>query len=462
MMEQLAERRMAREEDAREHFSRGYGHPNGSYSAPHNHPPDDDDYEDEEDEEEDYEDSQDEEYEDEEVYSNPSIMPSRFHTECCCQDQMTEEQRMEEGRRMFQIFAARMFEQRVLSAYKEKVAKERQDKLLEELEEESRQVDQQKAKKAKNAQKKKDKAAQKKQALAEEKARKEAEKAAEEAARLEAEQQRIAEQRHKAEEKRKQKESQKKAEEEARLKKEADRQRRIHEQRERQAEQERKAREAKEREKKLKEEQRQRDQEARDQREREAQERKEKQERDKREKEARAAKAHKRYMKLLNEQKKTKQTTSPPSKLLRHNPFKSQSADRGILLPPSRLFYRNIRLTRQATLRQNSSSHASDPESAHTYSISCVVSAARLWSRELSGFPNPHQDLARIRLLIPELLFRPAPDPLGKKEKPAQAARYSRLSSINPCHLTVCKPDYRATRRLSKCRRQWVCNRPQD
>ncbi len=34
---------------------------------------------------------------------------------------MTEEQRMEEGRRMFQIFAARMFEQRVLQAYREKV-----------------------------------------------------------------------------------------------------------------------------------------------------------------------------------------------------------------------------------------------------------------------------------------------------------------------------------------------------
>ncbi|OAQ64065.1 stress response protein nst1-like protein [Pochonia chlamydosporia 170] len=292
MMEQLAERRMAREEDAREHFSRGYGHPNGSYSTPHNHAPqDDDDYEDEEDEEEDYEDSQEEEYEDEEVYSNPSVMPSKFHTECCCQDPMTDEQRMEEGRRMFQIFAARMFEQRVLSAYKEKVAKERQDKLLEELEEEIRQVDQQKAKKAKNAQKKKDKAAQKKQALAEEKARKEAEKAAEEAARLESEQKRIAEQKQKAEEKRRLKESQKKAEEEARLRKEAERQRRLHEQREKQAEQERKAREAKEREKKLKEEQRQKEKQARDQREREAQERKEKQERDKREKEARAAKA---------------------------------------------------------------------------------------------------------------------------------------------------------------------------
>ncbi|KAH8168831.1 salt tolerance down-regulator domain-containing protein [Sarocladium implicatum] len=275
MMEQLAERRMAREEDAREHVSRGgYGHPNGSYSSPHDQPPpDDEDYEDEEDEEEDYEDSEDEEYEDEE------------------EDQMTEEQRMEEGRRMFQIFAARMFEQRVLSAYKEKVAKERQQKLLEELEEESRQVDEQKAKKAKNAQKKKDKAAQKKQALAEEKARKEAEKAAEEAARLEAEQRRINDQKQKAEEKRKAREAQKRAEEEARLKKEADRQRKLHEQREKQAEQERKAREAKEHEKKLKEEQRLRDKETREQKDREAQERKEKQERDKREKEARAAKA---------------------------------------------------------------------------------------------------------------------------------------------------------------------------
>ncbi|KAH7310483.1 salt tolerance down-regulator-domain-containing protein [Stachybotrys elegans] len=294
MMEQLAERRMAREEDAREHFTRGtYGHPPGAYSTPHSHPPPvEEDYEEDGDEEEDYDDSQEEEeYEDDEVYCTPSVpLP---HAECCCQDPLNEQQRMEEGRRMFQIFAARMFEQRVLSAYKEKVAKERQQKLLEELEEESRQVDQQKAKKAKNAQKKKDKAAQKKQAQAEEKARKEAEKAAEEASRLEAEQKRAAEQRQRAEEKRKQKEAQKKAEEEARLKKEADRQRRIHEQREKQAEQERKAREAKDREKKLKEEQRLKEKGAREQREREALERKEKQERDKREKEARAAKAQK-------------------------------------------------------------------------------------------------------------------------------------------------------------------------
>lgn len=330
MMEQLAERRMAREEDAREHFSRGYGHPNGPYSNPHSHPPpEDEDFEDDEEEDEDYEDSQDEEYEDEEVYSNPSVMPSQSHTECCCQDPMTEEQRMEEGRRMFQIFAARMFEQRVLSAYKEKVAKERQQQLLEELEEESRKVDQQKAKKAKNAQKKKDKAAQKKQALAEEKARKEAEKAAEEAARLEAEKRRVAEQKQKAEEKRKQKEAQRKADEEARLKKEAERQRRLHEQREKQAEQERKVREAKEQEKKLKEEQRLKEKDAREQKEREAQERKDKQERDKREKEARAARLQREAQEAKEAREKAKEQKAKEQKIKEQKAAQNQAAQQG-------------------------------------------------------------------------------------------------------------------------------------
>jgi hypothetical protein len=204
------------------------------------------------------------------------------------QESMTEEQRMEEGRRMFQIFAARMFEQRVLTAYKEKVAKERQQKLLEELEEESRADSQKKAKKAKDAQKKKDRIQQKKLALAEEKARKEAEKAAEEAALRAAEEKKAEEQRLKAEEKRKKKEAQKKAEEEERMRKEAEKQRRLQEQRERQAELERKQREAKEKERREKEELRQKEREAKEAKEREARERKEKQEREKKEKEAKA------------------------------------------------------------------------------------------------------------------------------------------------------------------------------
>ncbi|KAI1863049.1 hypothetical protein JX265_009095 [Neoarthrinium moseri] len=272
MMEQLAERRMAREEDATYHSSYGHSVNGASMPPSHNHPPPEDDEYDEEDEEEEEYDSQEEEYDEEE-------------------ETMTEEQRMEEGRRMFQIFAARMFEQRVLTAYKEKVARERQAKLLEELEDESRQDAQKKAKKAKEAQKRKEKAAQKKQAQAEEKARKEAEKAAEEAERLAEAQRRAEEAKAKAEEKRKKKELQKKHEEDERLRKEAERQKRAHDAKERQAEQERKAREVKEREKKLKEEQRIKEKEMREQKERETRERREKHEKDKRDKEQRAAQA---------------------------------------------------------------------------------------------------------------------------------------------------------------------------
>jgi hypothetical protein len=226
---------------------------------------------------------------------------------------MTEEQRMEEGRRMFQIFAARMFEQRVLTAYREKVAKERQEKLLEELEQEETQESQRKAKKAKDAQRRKEKALQKKQVILEEKARREAEKAAEEAARIAEEARRIEEARAKAEERRKKKEAQKKAEEEERLRKEAEKQRRAHEQKERQAEQERKAREAKEREKKLKEEQRRKEQEAREVKERETRERREKHEKDKREKELRAAqaKAEREAKEKIKQEEKT--TVKTPS-----------------------------------------------------------------------------------------------------------------------------------------------------
>jgi TATA-binding protein-associated factor Taf7 len=77
MMERLAERRMQREEEAAA-MEREY-------------------YEEEEDDDDD-------EYEEDGE-----------------EDNQTGEQRMEEGRRMFQIFAAKMFEQRVLNAYREKV-----------------------------------------------------------------------------------------------------------------------------------------------------------------------------------------------------------------------------------------------------------------------------------------------------------------------------------------------------
>ena len=67
MMEQLAERRMAREEDARGQFERGYDHANGDrYAHSHPPPPDEEEFEDEEEE---YEEDDEEEYDsqDEEV-----------------------------------------------------------------------------------------------------------------------------------------------------------------------------------------------------------------------------------------------------------------------------------------------------------------------------------------------------------------------------------------------------------
>jgi actin-related protein len=199
---------------------------------------------------------------------------------------MTEEQRMEEGRRMFQIFAARMFEQRVLTAWKEKQAIERRQALLDEETNAELAEEQKKAKKAKEALKKKEKAQQKKAALAEEKRKKDEAKAAEEAKLREVEEKKAEQARLKNEEKRKKREAQKKAEEEERFRKEAEKQRQLQEQRDRQAKQEKRLREAKERERKEKEEQRLKEKEAKDAKEKEARERKERQEIDRRESEA--------------------------------------------------------------------------------------------------------------------------------------------------------------------------------
>jgi len=187
---------------------------------------------------------------------------------------MTEEQRMEEGRRMFQIFAARMFEQRVLQAYREKVAAERQQRLLEELAEEDVRKDQKEAKKAKEAQKRKEKKDKQRQQKAEEKARKDAELAAKEAEAKAAEEKRLEEQRRKREEQRKKKEAERKAQEEEKQRKEAERLRRQQEERDRQQEAERKVREQKAQEKKLREDAKRKEREEREAREKEAREKK--------------------------------------------------------------------------------------------------------------------------------------------------------------------------------------------
>ena len=201
---------------------------------------------------------------------------------------MTEEQRMEEGRRMFQIFAARMFEQRVLTAYREKVARERQEKLLEELADETRLDAAREAKKAKEAQKKKDKKRQQKQAKEEEKAKKDREKATEEEATRKVEEQRLEEQRQKKEEQRKKREAEKKAQDEERQRKEAEKQKKLQDAREQQAELERKQREQKDREKKKKEEVKKKEREEREAKEREARDKKERDNSERKDREAKA------------------------------------------------------------------------------------------------------------------------------------------------------------------------------
>ena len=236
---------------------------------------------------------------------------------------------MEEGRRMFQIFAARMFEQRVLTAYREKVAAERQARLLEELDEENRLDTQREAKKAREAAKKKEKKKAQKQAKEEEKSKKEAEKAAQEAAIREAEEKRQEEQRQRKEEQRRKREAERKAAEEERLKKEADKLRRQQEQKDRQAEAERKAREAKEKEKQKKEESKRKEREEREAREKEARERKakESQERKAREEQARKERADA----IAKAEKDAKERTGQQP-----TPRPQQVALPPGLLPPSR------------------------------------------------------------------------------------------------------------------------------
>ena len=193
---------------------------------------------------------------------------------------------MEEGRRMFQIFAARMFEQRVLTAYREKVSLERQQKLIEELDNETKLDAQQKAKKAKEAQKKKDKKRQQKQAKDEEKAKREAELAAQEAAAKALEEKKAEELRQKKDEQRRKREAEKRAQEDEKQKKEAEKQRRLQEAKEQQQEQERRQREQKERDKKKKEETMKKEREEREAKEKEAKEKKEREANERREREA--------------------------------------------------------------------------------------------------------------------------------------------------------------------------------
>ncbi|KAL5615568.1 hypothetical protein BROUX41_005611 [Berkeleyomyces rouxiae] len=277
MMEKLAERRMAREDgnysighvsgDPRHAPSLPGGNPNAALPlSEHDHVYEDgtepyDDEGDEGDDGENYDDDDPEaDEEDEEELDDPQ----------------NEEQRMAEGRKMFQIFAARMFEQRVLTAYKKKLSAERSARLMEELDAEERERQEREAAKSAKQQRKREKERAKKQAAAEARAQREAERAAEEAAKRIEKEAQAAKARVKAEEKKKAKEAQRRAEEEERQRKEAERLHRLHEQ-------ERKNKEAKERQNKLREEQKQKDKDIREAKEREQKDQKAREEKEKQE-----------------------------------------------------------------------------------------------------------------------------------------------------------------------------------
>lgn len=293
MMEQLAERRMQRESEA-EYAAANPSHPSA-------YPPNDpaynhedplaagDEYDDEEasyDSNEEYDDDLEEE--DEMVSGIDENNSKSLNFTNGKQHGLTEEQRMQEGRRMFQIFAARMFEQRVLTAYKEKVAAERQQKLLEELEDEETKTAQREAKKKRDAEKKKEKKRLQNLLKAEEKAQKDAEKAAEEARLKEAEEKKQEEARRKREEQRRKKEEERRKQEEEKARKEAEKQRRQQEEQQRREDAEKKAREQRAAEKAKKEEARKREREERETREKEAKERKAQDEKEKRERDAKS------------------------------------------------------------------------------------------------------------------------------------------------------------------------------
>ncbi|EMC92750.1 hypothetical protein BAUCODRAFT_261372 [Baudoinia panamericana UAMH 10762] len=292
MMEQLAERRMQRESEA-EYAAANPTHPGGYPPEPtYNH--------------EDPLAAGGDEYTDEEDYDSQDDYDEDMDEES--ENGLSEEQRMQEGRRMFQIFAARMFEQRVLNAYREKVAAERQARLLEELQDEDKLAAQRQAKKERDAAKKKEKKKQQQQAKAEEKARKDAEKAAEEARLREAEEKKQEEQRRRKEEQRKKKEEEKRKQDEERTRKEAEKARRQLEEQQRREEAERKAREQKAAEKSRKDEARKREREEREAREKEARDQKAQEEKEKKEREAKA-KAEK---EAKDREKSAQQAAQPP------------------------------------------------------------------------------------------------------------------------------------------------------
>ena len=189
---------------------------------------------------------------------------------------------------MFQIFAARMFEQRVLGAYRDDVSKKKADQLIAEEEAEKQGGAQREAKKARDAEKKKAKKQQKRQAEAEKKMKKDEERAEQDRLAREAEEKRQEELRERREEQKRKREAEKKAQEEDRRRKEDEKRRQQEDAKAKQQERERQAREQKAAEKRRKDEERKKQQEEKEAKVQAARERKIHQEKEQREQEEKA------------------------------------------------------------------------------------------------------------------------------------------------------------------------------
>ncbi|CBQ71211.1 conserved hypothetical protein [Sporisorium reilianum SRZ2] len=298
MMEQLAERRMHREELTNAELAAS----DDEDDADGPDDVDDDDIDEEEDDEED--------------------------------DILTEEQRMEEGRKMFQIFAARMFEQRVLAAYRERVAQERQLQLLRELEEEDTNEKAKEARRVKESQKKKDKKKAQREAKEMEKMRKDQERAAAEAEERAKQQALRDAELKKQEEIRLKREAERKAREDEKAKKDEERRRRQAEERERQLEIERKRRE---KEDKLRQEREAQEKAKRDREEaqRKAKEQQQRAQREKAEKEAKAKEEQTRKVEAANKEKEARAQAQREAKQAAASQARGASSAQAVPSSPS-------------------------------------------------------------------------------------------------------------------------------
>ncbi|RLP63430.1 stress response protein NST1 [Candida albicans Ca529L] len=210
----------------------------------------------EDDEEDYYDEYDDDEEEDEEEDDDDDDIEEEGASDT--ESEISEEEKMQEIRRLFLIQVIKLFQERLKNAYKEKLSQDRTQKLIEELEAEENAKKERELKKLKQKEKAKEKKRLQQLAKEEERKRKEEELKAKE------EEQRLQKEKLKAE--------QKKRKEEARLKKEEEKKKKIEEQKRKEEEHRKKVEAQQKREaeaKKLKEERRRKAEEERKQKEEE-------------------------------------------------------------------------------------------------------------------------------------------------------------------------------------------------